>query len=80
MAERDIAESDVTQTIRSGEIIEDYPEDTPYPSSLRMGISNGKPIHVVSAWNPLDSTAIVITVYQPDPARWDPTFKRRIQK
>ena len=34
MARRKISVSDVSQVIQSGEVIEDYPEDTPYPSRL----------------------------------------------
>ena len=32
MGERDISKADVTQCIENGEIIENYPDDFPYPS------------------------------------------------
>jgi hypothetical protein len=37
----------------------------------------GRPIHVVAAWNDDDEEWIVITVYEPDPVEWDEEFKRR---
>jgi hypothetical protein len=54
-----------------GEIIENYPDDKPYPSCLVMGKSfAGEPIHSVWAYNPDNQWAVLITVYRPDPARW----------
>lgn len=37
MQERDISTDDVGNCIMSGEIIEDYPNDYPYPSCLVFG-------------------------------------------
>jgi hypothetical protein len=69
---------DVSCVLRTGEIIEDYPEDKPYPSCLVLGrTAGGRPLHVVCAPAPTDRRLIIITVYQPDPTRWDPEFKRR---
>ena len=54
-----------------GEVIEDYPEDKPYPSCLILGWSfSGEPIHSVWAYNPANGWAVLITVYRPDPERW----------
>jgi hypothetical protein len=54
-----------------GEIIEDYPDDKPYPSCLIMGKNfSGEPIHSVWACNPVNLWTILITVYRPDPDRW----------
>ena len=67
----------VYEAILSGEIIEDYPDDVPYPSCLVFGRTrDGRPVHVVCAHVPED-TAIIITVYEPDPDRWT-DFRRRI--
>ena len=56
---------------QGGEIIEDYPSDTPYPSCLIHGL-NGKvdPIHSVWAYNKDTGFAVLITVYCPDPNKW----------
>lgn len=77
MFEREIERSVVESVIQSGTTIESYPEDTPYPSRLVLGWDRDRPIHVVVADNLLDEETIVITVYQPDPMRWDVSFSRR---
>ncbi len=51
-----------------GEVIEEYPDDKPYPSCLIYGESDGRPIHVVCAIS--DVEIIVITAYEPDPEKW----------
>jgi hypothetical protein len=77
MAQRGISEEDIAQVLANGETIEDYPNDTPYPSRLILGWRGLRPIHVVAATNTLDNKTIVITVYEPDPKKWAPDFKRR---
>ena len=37
----------------------------------------GRPVHVVCAYAPEDDQLIVITVYEPDPNRWDEEFRQR---
>lgn len=76
---RGLTEADILQVIRQGEIIESYPNDTPYPSSLMLGFSGGVPIHVVVARREDIGRCIVVTVYVPDPLRWSPDFKTRRQ-
>ncbi|MEW5828635.1 MAG: DUF4258 domain-containing protein, partial [Chloroflexota bacterium] len=51
MFERKITESDVRHVIETGEIIEDYPSDLPYPSRLILGWQGNRPIHIVIARN-----------------------------
>ena len=76
---RDISVSDISKTLKSGKIIENYPEDKPYPSKLILGFVEDRPIHVVAAENKIDNELIVITVYEPDPLKWDANFERRIK-
>ena len=65
-------------SVREGEIIEDYPTDTPYPSCLIYGRNNdGVPIHSVWAYNPDNRWAVLITVYRPDPSQWINWIERR---
>lgn len=78
MYQRRIMEEDVRRAMESGEVIEEYPEDTPYPSRLVLGWSGSRPIHVVIAENPETRQTIVITVYEPDTGRWEPGLRRRI--
>jgi hypothetical protein len=75
MVERDVYEEDVALVIETGKIVEDYPADRPYPSCLRVGWIGSRPIHVVTATT--DREIIVITVYEPDPAKWEPGFEKR---
>jgi hypothetical protein len=77
MFERQISVEDVRHVLAAGETIEDYPDDTPYPSRLVLGWSGSRPIHVVVADNVDGDELIVITVYEPDPSQWEADFKRR---
>jgi hypothetical protein len=77
MFERKVSEDDVCEVIKTGEVIEDYPDDTPYPSALMLGQRESRPIHVVVAYNESDDETIVITAYEPDTEQWDDEFKKR---
>ena len=68
---------DVVRVLQTGEVIEDYPDDTPYPSRLILGWIRSKPLHVVAAVNARDYETIVITVYEPDPSQWQSDFRSR---
>ena len=73
-----ITEEEVFQAVQNGEVIESYEYDTPYPSVLIFGETVfGRPIHAVIAYSEEDNLAIVVTVYEPDPARWI-NHRRRI--
>ncbi len=72
--ERQIGRPVVEPGIQSGTTIESCPEDTPYASHLVLGWNRDRPVHVVVADNLHDEETIVITVYQPDPMRWDASF------
>lgn len=78
MFQRRVRIQDVQAVLTFGEIIEDYPLDTPYPSRLVLGWSEGRPLHVVAADNAQDQETYVITVYEPDPALWSSDFRRRV--
>jgi hypothetical protein len=77
MSQRRIDQNDIRQILETGDVIEDYPDDTPYPSRLLLGWIDERPIHVVVAERGDADEAIVITVYEPDPARWAPGFRKR---
>lgn len=62
---------EIYYSVMSGEVIEEYPHDRPYPSCLVFGRNfAGEPIHSVWAYNPESQWAVLITVYRPDPDRW----------
>ena len=77
MFARSIILAEVRTVIEQGETIESYRADTPYPSRLLLGVVGGRPLHVVAADNADDDETIVVTVYEPDPALWQPGFRRR---
>ncbi len=77
MAQRGISEEDVEHIVLTGEAIRVYENDTPYPSELLLGWSNTRPLHVVVATDKENQRKIVITVYVPDPNKWETDFKRR---
>lgn len=71
MSKRDIELSEVMRAIMTGEVIEDYPDDYPYPSALISG--NG--LHVVAGVG--DGRLWLITSYRPDPEQWEDDLKTR---
>ena len=79
MFERQISPEDVRSVVESGETIQEYPDDTPYPSRLILEWKLQRPIHIVVADNEADNEKIIVTVYEPDPAQWTDDFKRRKQ-
>lgn len=62
---------------RVGRVIESYPEDRPYPSRLILGYADDRPLHVVAAEAEDLNRTIIVTVYEPDPALWEPEFRQR---
>jgi hypothetical protein len=78
MFQRRINETDVRYILTTGENIEAYPDDTPYPSRLVLGWIDKRPLHIVVSDNEANGETIVITVYEPDPEKWSTDFKRRI--
>lgn len=66
---------------QSCEVVEDYPEDEPYPSALVLGrTKQGRPLHLVCAFTRDEDQLIVVTVYEPDPRRWDDEFRYRRER
>jgi len=77
MFERKISLEEVIEALETGETIESYPEDYPYPSRLVLGWRRKRPLHIVVAENKQEQSLIIITVYEPDPKFWESDFKRR---
>lgn len=76
LQERGIEPSDIKNCIATGRIIEDYPDDYPYPSCLVLGAAvNGKAIHVVVGVG--EGYLWLITAYYPDPMKWNDDFSIR---
>ena len=79
MAQRGISEAEAKVVLVTGEIIEEYPDDQPYPSRLVLGWAGYRPLHLVLADNPSNMETYVITAYDPDPNLWEADFRRRKQ-
>jgi hypothetical protein len=78
MFERRITAEDVRAVVSDGEVIQNYPEDKPYPSRLMLGWRGTRPIHVVVAEDSEDGILIVVTAYEPDPIQWEAGFRRKV--
>lgn len=77
MMERDISREIVKKVLLTGEILEDYPEDKPYPSALFFGMIADAPLHVVAALDSIGGTCFIITVYRPDLEHFESNYKTR---
>jgi len=77
MMKRGISREIVKKVLLTGEIVEDYPEDKPYPSALFFGMIANAPLHVVAALDPIGGYCFVITVYRPDLEHFESNYKTR---
>ena len=77
MMKRGISTQIVKQVLLEGEMIEDYPDDKPFPTALFLGWFQGEPFHVVTALDSLSGYCFVITVYRPDLNHFEPDYKTR---
>ncbi len=67
----DLSLEEIIFSVMNGEIIENYPDDFPFPSCLILGRNQEKePIHSVWAYNENTGFAVLITVYRPDFNMW----------
>ncbi|MBI5180412.1 MAG: DUF4258 domain-containing protein [Nitrospirae bacterium] len=78
--ERNILQERVLEVILNGEIIEDYPDNKPFPSCLILGFVSGKPYHAVIALDAEDPMAYIITAYEPSLNKFEPDFRTRRKK
>lgn len=77
LASDNISSESLYHSVMNGEIIEDYPDDFPFPSCLIFGKDkNGRVIHSVWAFAEKYNIAILITAYIPDAKEWM-DYKRR---
>ena len=74
--QRGIKNKDIIYAVQNGEIIEQYPEDYPYPSCLLLGFTvKSRPLHVVMSDE--GTASRIITAYFPDKDKWKADFKTR---
>ena len=77
MFERKILAQRVREALEMGETIEDYSAEMPEPSRLILGFQGKRPFHIVTSENPTTRVTTIITVYIPDPNKWNKDFKSR---
>lgn len=74
--DRMITTMEVENSVKTGEVIEDYPNDSRGHSCLILGFGqDNRPIHVVCA--PKTEYLTIITAYCPDINDWSSDFRRR---
>ena len=74
--DRMISATEIATVVKTGKVIEDYPEDSRGHSCLMLGFGNGgRAIHVVCA--PKNEYLAIITAYLPDPDQWTSDFRGR---
>lgn len=74
--QREFTKSDLLNAIKTGEIIEQYPNDYPFPSCLILGVDeNYIPLHIVCGLG--KNKVWVVTVYSPDLEEWEEDLKTR---
>ena len=77
LRERKIGAEDFEAAIRNGVVVEDYSHDPRGgPSCLILGRSGNRPLHVVCGGVEAEQI-LIITVYEPDPAEWEPDWRTR---
>ncbi len=79
MQERDISTDDVGRCILSGEILEEYPDDFPYPSCLLFGYTRHHTVlHTVVGSD--HAFLYIITAYYPNNQKFMEDLKTRRKK
>jgi hypothetical protein len=68
--------TDVEEALSSSRMVEEYQDGT----RLLLGRSGVRPIHLVVRIDDDKAMTFVITLYEPDPLRWDASFERRIDQ
>ncbi len=75
-----ISTLEVVEAVGSVEVVEEYPDDLPYSSALVLGFSSRlRPLHMVCAYDDVEDSLTIVTVYQPDPDRWINFRSRKIK-
>ena len=77
MFERKVSVRNVSQALGSGVTVEDYSSEMPEPGRLILGFQGKHPFHIVTSENPEMNEVTIVTVYIPDPGKWDKSFKGR---
>jgi len=77
MFQRSITVDDVKFVLLNGILVNEYPDDKPFPARLLFADCNGRSLHVVCSENYSDNEIIVITAYEASPDIWENDFVTR---
>ena len=77
LGKRAISSDSILNSMLKCEILEEYPKDFPLPSCLCLCFYNEELLHCVIGLDRIDDNIRIITVYRPDPLRWEEGFKKR---
>ncbi len=73
-----ITDLEIGNAVGSAELLEEYLNDRPYPSCLLLGHTlEGRALHFVAAYDESAPRVILVTVYAPDPGRWEGGRRRK---
>jgi hypothetical protein len=68
------------EVLERGDPIEEYPDDTPFPSALFFAVVGGRPLHAVAAHDATADWTYIITAYEPSLEEFEPNFRTRRRK
>ena len=73
--ERGISAEEVLRCIAQGKVIENYPDDRPFPSCLIHCGTDSRPLHAVVRSDGPELT--IITAYIPNGDEWEDDYQKR---
>jgi hypothetical protein len=78
MRQRSISVDEFKEAMLHAEIVENYEDDYPFPSSLILGFTaSQRPLHAVIAMDQKSDFLWIITLYEPTVQNWEADFKKR---
>lgn len=78
--QRRVSRGAVNYATRFGQVIADYPTDSPLPSKLLLTFIEGRALHVLIGRDPQSRECLLITAYWPDPELWSADFTQKINR
>ena len=67
----------IVKALKTSDVIEDYSADMAEPGWLILGQQDKQPFHLVASRSSEKGVVTIITVYMPDPDRWEMDNRRR---
>ena len=76
MFQRGISAQSVRAVLDNPQVVAEYADDKPFPSTLLCAMVEQQALHVLVASSDA-GVKVIITVYRPDPLLWSPDFLRK---